>query len=80
MPPGKSMIISHKISCFCFVYLNLDVTYVFKVKMPAEKEKIEFMQTSVFLIRSLLWKSMDWFLYDRDLRHERVKFKVFKGF
>ena len=21
----------------------------------------------------LLWKLMDWFLYDRDLRHERVK-------
>ena len=20
----------------------------------------------------LLWKSMDWFLYDNDLRHERV--------
>ena len=54
MPAGKAMIISHKISCFCRVYLNLDVTYVFKVKMPAEKEKIEFMQASVFLIRSLL--------------------------
>ena len=22
---------------------------------------------------NLLWKSMDWFLYDKDLRHERVK-------
>ena len=21
----------------------------------------------------LVWRSMDWFLYDKDLRHERVK-------
>ena len=24
----------------------------------------------------LLFKSMDWFLYDRDLRHERVNWRV----
>ena len=27
----------------------------------------------------LLCKSMDWFLYDRDLRHERVKMKQSTG-
>ena len=25
----------------------------------------------------ILWKSMDWFLYNRDLRHERVKTMIF---
>ena len=27
--------------------------------------------------RSHITKSMDWFLYDRDFRHERVQYKSF---
>ena len=31
------------------------------------------MQRDIFFARHLLCKSMDWFLYDRYLCHERVK-------
>ena len=45
---------------------------------PFKKKKTfagEFLNSLMTVVRSmyLLWKSMDWLLYDRDLRSERVK-------
>ena len=40
------------------------------------------MRSLLYRIQSndLLCKSIDWFLYDRDLRHERVKFSSSKPY
>ena len=38
------------------------------------EERLNSFMTDVLIIKKTIWqsKSMDWFLYERDLRHERV--------
>ena len=59
-------------SSYGTIYVHSSFTYlIFKFKF------INSFMTKSLLYRNqsnnLLCKSMDWFLYDRDLRHERVK-------
>ena len=37
------------------------------------------MQEAIIIQKPVLCKSMDWFLYDNDLRHERVMSKKFSN-
>ena len=54
---------------FCFIIFQ-DAT--------VNSKSVNSFMTEVAIIY-LLCKSMDWFLYDRDLRHERVKMKQSTG-
>ena len=38
-----------------------------------KREYVSLIYNSFMTEAPIIWKPMDWFLYDRDLRHERVK-------
>ena len=61
------------------LYRNHTSAWVFSCKFAAYFQDTSYMNTSGGLTLScrnqsidLLCKSMDWFLYDKNLRHERV--------
>ena len=72
---------------FCIVFLSLPkVTWTVRVYKPlfiwsyivrTNSKLLVFFMTEVPIYRNhsihLVCKSMDWFLYDRNLRYERVK-------
>ena len=47
-----------------------------QTSVPTGVMKVKLAILTAYLILSLLCKSMDWFLYDNSLRHERVKGEI----
>ena len=50
-------------SCFIYSWIRKHLTFSWRSYLSYRNQSID-----------LLCKSTDWFLYDRDLRHERVKY------
>ena len=68
---------------FLYVQCNIDLTWV-KDQHTREISVFELFMTEVSIIQTLVIdvrnKSIDWFLYDWELRHERVyETKVFSS-
>ena len=68
------------INCWFCSNLKTKITYmkIIKSRINCFKTEVPIIYKSLYmmpiwlLVSDLLWKSMDWFLYDSDLRHESV--------